>query len=309
MKKVISILMILFLLAGCSSEPDEDSRGRTFSDDLGRKVSIDTDPQRVASLLGSFSDLWVLAGGELVASADDAWDDFGLELEAVNLGKTKEPSLEKLLESDPDLVLASSNTQADLDMMPTLEAAGIPVLYFDVSSFADYLRVLKVCTEITGQPDLYEKHGTAIQDRIDASIARTKAVLQADPPKVLYLRASAASIRAKNSKGNVLGEMLADLGCVNIADSDNSLLENLSLEQILLQDPDHIFFVQLGDDPEGTKANIESFFRENPGWQELTAVKQGNVHYLDKRLYNLKPNALWADAYEGLEEILCENRN
>ena len=123
-------------------------------------------------------------------------------------------------------------------------------------------------------------------------------------PRVLYLRASASSIRAKNSRGSVLGEMLARLGCVNIADSQESLLENLSLEHILLSDPDYIFFVQLGDDAEGTQENMERFFAENPLWQELTAVQEGRVFTLDKRLYNLKPNALWADAYQQLAEIL-----
>lgn len=309
MKKLIPLLLCLLLLLGCSTQPDEQSLGRTFTDDLGRKVSIDTQPQRVASLLGSFSDVWILAGGDLVASADDAWDDFGLELpDAVNLGKTKEPSPEKLLQAQPDLVIASSNTQANLDMLPTLEAAGIPTLYFDVSDFDDYLNMLKICTDITGRSDLYEQNGLAIRSRIDESIARTRDHFGENKPKVLYLRASAASIRAKNSQGNVLGEMLADFGCINIADSDDSLLENLSMEHILLQDPDFIFFVQLGDDREGTQANIDAFFAENPGWQTLTAVKEGRVLTLDKRLYNLKPNALWAEAYEQLEEILCEEK-
>lgn len=308
MKKLIPLVLSILLFIGCSAEPDAGSMGHTFTDDLGREVSIDTQPQRVASLLGSFTDVWVLAGGQVVASADDAWDDFGMELpNTVNLGKTKEPSLETLLESDPDLVLASANTQADLDMLEILDAAGIPSLYFDVSDFEDYLRVLKICTELTGHPDLYETNGTAIQSRIDRSIARAKEHFAGEPPTVLYLRASAASIRAKNSRGNVLGEMLADFGCVNIADSDNTLLENLSLEHILVQDPDYIFFVQLGDDTKGTQANIDAFFAENPAWQELTAVKEGRVVYLDKRLYNLKPNALWADAYEGLEEIFLAN--
>ena len=54
------------------------------------------------------------------------------------------------------------------------------------------------------------------------------------------------------------------------------------------------------------EANIAAFLAENPAWATLTAVKEGRVYYLDKRLYNLKPNALWADAYEGLEEIFCE---
>lgn len=305
MKKLIPIFLVCLLLFGCSKPTH--GMGTTYIDDLGRKVSIDVAPSRVASLLGSFSDLWVLAGGELVASADDAWDDFGLELDGVNLGKTKAPSLEKLLQANPDLVLASTNTQADLDLMPTLEGAGIPVLYLDVSNFQDYLRVLDLFTQITGQADRYESYGTALEKRIQDCIDRCGSAFGENPPKVLFLRASASSIRAKNSKGNVTGEMLADLGCENIADSDATLLENLSLEQILLQDPDHIFFVQVGDDTEGTQAAIESFFAENPGWQQLTAVKSGKVHFLDKRLFNLKPNAFWADAYEQLEEILCEN--
>ena len=52
------------------------------------------------------------------------------------------------------------------------------------------------------------------------------------------------------------------------------------------------------------KKSIENMFRENPLWNELDAVKTGNVYYMDKRLYNFKPNARWAEAYEKLEEIL-----
>jgi len=310
--KILSLfltLCLLFTACGVSTTPTAEAV--TFTDDLGRTVAVEQ-PQRVAALLGSFAQIWMLAGGEVCATADDAWDDLALNLSAdtVNLGGTKALNLELLLAARPDFILASANTRQNLEWQDTLEATGIPVAYFDVSDFDDYLRLLKLCTDITERPDLYETHGTAVQAQIDAVLAQSRQRLeQSEPPTVLCMRASASSITVKNSKDNVLGEMLHSLGCVNIADSDESLLENLSFEQILLQDPDHIFFVQLGDDIGGTKANIESFFAENPGWQELKAVKSGNVHYLDKRLYNLKPNALWAEAYEGLEEILCENQD
>ena len=98
--------------------------------------------------------------------------------------------------------------------------------------------------------------------------------------------------------------MLESFDCINIADGDESLLENLSAESIMLQNPDRILIVQSGDDLEGTKQNIENMFRENPLWKELDAVKNGQVHLLDKHLYNLKPNARWAEAYETLEELL-----
>lgn len=307
MKRIIALLILIPLLAGCSAEPDADSRGFSFTDDLGRKVSVDVMPQRVACLLGSFADVWFLAGGTVCAAPDDAWEDFDLTMgsDAVRLGGTKELSLELLLASDPDFILASSNTQLHLDWLDTLEATGIPVAYFNVSDFSEYLHMLELCCGITGRMDLYEQNGLAIEDRIQSCIQRAQARVQSDgAPTVLFLRASASSIRAKNSSGNVTGEMLKALGCINIADSDGSLLENLSIEHILMADPDYIFFVQSGDDTAGTRANIDALLGSDPAWSSLTAVREGRVCYLDKRLYNLKPNALWAEAYEGLEAIL-----
>lgn len=304
MKRLICMALLAALLAGCAGE--KPGAGVTFTDDLGREVTVES-TGRVACLLGSFADVWYLAGGEVIAAADDAWEDFDLPLsgDAVNLGHTKNLSLEALFAAEPDFVIASSNTEGNVQWMPTLEAAGIPTAYFDVSDFDDYLRMLKLCTDLTGREDLYEQNGLAVREQIDEAIAR--AADRGTSPKVLYLRASATSIRAKNSRGSVLGEMLAALGCVNIADTDASLLEALSMEHILLEDPDFIFFVQLGDDDAGTRENLERFFAENPAWASLTAVREGRVYHLDKTLYNMKPNDRWGEAYLALEEILREN--
>ena len=302
MKRLLLILIVCAILTGCSPAAPVPE-GYTFTDDLGRTVTVD-DPQRVACLLGSFAEVWHLAGGTVCAAADDAWENFDLPLsdDAVNLGHTKSLSLEALFAAEPDFVIASSNTEINLQWKETLEAAGIPVAYFDVSDFDDYLRMLKICTDLTGRSDLYESNGLAVQSQIDEAVARSKK--RGTSPKVLYLRASASSIRAKNSSGSVLGEMLAALGCVNIADSDATLLENLSMEHILVEDPDFIFFVQLGDDTAGTKENIDRFFAENPAWSGLTAVQEGRVIHLDKTLYNMKPNARWGEAYLALEAML-----
>ena len=306
------IMLTTVGLMGCAGNVSgnkadgQETFGYVFTDDLGREVSVES-PKRVAALLGSYADIWYLAGGEICASADDAWDDFDLPLpeEAVNLGMTKELSLEKLFQADPDFVLASSNTKGNVDWMDTLEAAGIPVAYFEVSDFADYLRVLKICTEITGREDLYEQNGLAVQEQIGQVLEKSRERLVAGAPKILSLRASATFIRAKNSQNNVLGEMLKSLGCVNVADYRETLLENLSMEHIMLEDPDYIFFIQQGDNAEGTRVNIESFIKDNPAWAELTAVKAGRVYLLEKELYALKPNARWGEAYDKLEAVLA----
>lgn len=310
MRKILILFVFLaVLLMGCSyNEPElsDNDHMVTFTDDLDRTVSV-SQPQRVAALLGSFADVWTLAGGEVAAAPDDAWEDFELPMsdDAVNLGNTKNLSLEMLFSVNPDFVIASSNTRIDLEWLDTLEKSGITVAYFDVSDFDDYLRMLKICTDITGRSDLYQKNGIDIGSEIENVIKESeKRIAEKGMPTVLSLRASSSSIRAKNSKGNVLGEMLLSLGCINIADSESSLLENLSIEYIAKADPDYIFFVQSGDDTEGTKENIEKFTDSNPLWKELSAVKNGKVFTMDKRLYNLKPNSRWSEAYEELERIL-----
>ncbi len=301
--KLLPFLLSLSLLLGCAPKEATVQDGICFTDDLGRSVTVQ-EPRRVAALLGSFAQIWMLAGGEVIATADDAWDDLSLELgeDAVNLGNTKELSLERLLSSQPDFILASANTRQNLEWRETLEATGIPTAYFDVADFDGYLRLLKLCTDITGRVDLYEQHGLAVQEQIQTVLEAGKT--RGTTPTVLVMRASAASVSVKNSQDNVLGEMLKTLGCVNIADSDTSLLENLSVERILEVDPDFVFLVQRGDDEAGMRKNVEAMMRENPIWQQLTAVKTGRVYYMDKNLYNLKPNHRWGEAYEKLEEIL-----
>ena len=315
MKKIGAFLMAILLLfsVGCTKEnekTDNQETGVTFVDDMGREVTVDN-PQRVAALLGSFADMWFLAGGTVCASADDAWDNFQLDMpeEAVNLGKTKSLNLEKLLAAEPDFIIASTNTKIDLEWQETLEKAEIPTAYFDVSDFADYLRVLKICTDITGREDLYEENGLSIQTQIEDVVKKSEERVAKDgAPKVLILRVSAANVHAKNSQGNVLGEMLKTLGCINIADDDESLLENISIEHVLEQDPDFIFLVQHGDDKEAAEEHINTFIKENPAWQELTAVKEGRVYSMEKTLYNLKPNERWGEAYEKLEGILSNEQ-
>ena len=309
MKKLCLIFLILALLTGCAApavtettEAAAEPAAFTFTDDLGRTVTV-SQPKKVAALLGSFAQIWQLAGGEVCATPDDAWEDLGLTLtpDTVNLGNLKELSLELLLSSEPDLILASSNTRQHMEWKDTLEATGIPVAYFSVSNFQDYLRMLEICAQITGQPEKFQENGTAVQAQIDTVLQRSEA--RGTAPTVLCMRASATLITVKNSQDNVLGEMLHDLGCVNIADSDSSLLENISIERILEADPDFIFIVQRGNQ-EGMVANVESMMRENPAWLQLTAVKEGRLYYMDKNLYNLKPNHRWGEAYEKLEDIL-----
>ena len=128
--------------------------------------------------------------------------------------------------------------------------------------------------------------------------------LREEQRTVLLLRASSGFVKAKGSEGTILGEMLADLGCVNIADSDRMLLESLSVESIIRRNPYRIFVVTMGSDTAQAAKNLSRMMEENPAWEQLDAVKNGRLHVMDRRLFNIKPNGKWAEAYETLKDIL-----
>ena len=311
LKTLAVCLGACLLFTGCSSSGNEQaatqeetevsSTAVTFTDALGREVTVDN-PQRVVTLIGSFTDVWLLAGGEVVGACDDSWASLNLDLPegVINTGKVAEPNLENILSAEPDFVIASVNTSSNVELLDTFDELGITCAYFDVSTFEDYLSMLKICTDITGRSDLYEKNGLDVQKQIEEAEARA----DGSAPTVLYLRTSTKSIQAKTSEGNVCGEILANLGCVNVADSDETLLESLSLEAIMRADPDYIFVTPQGTDKEDALANIEETFTSNPAWQSLTAVKEGRYYVLDPYLYNLKPNERWGESYEKMADIL-----
>lgn len=289
--------------SGGSTSSSSQTQAVTFTDDLGRTVTVER-PERVAALIGSFADIWCLAGGQdsLVATANDAWTSFdlGLDDSVLDLGGVKEPNFEILLSAQPDLVLASCNTTANVDMRTSLEQANIPVAYFDIQHFSDYLRMLEICTQLTGCPERYTQYGEEVGKEIDQAIARQ----DGSAPTVLCMRTTGSSCKVKGSQDFLLGEMLADLGCVNVADQDSALLEDLSLEAIMSADPDYIFVVLQGSDPTKAQDTLERTLLSNPAWGSLRAVQEGRFYTLEHSLYNLKPNARWGEAYEKLADIL-----
>lgn len=317
MKRLFTVLAALLLLTACtpgggdasSSSPTASASVEqgipgtcTFTDSMGNTVELEQPPKRVAALLGSYAETWLLAGGEVVAVTQDAYDERGLELpeDTVNLGANQQPDLEALFAAEPDLVLLTPDLEGQMALKDSLEAARIPAAWFKVETFDDYLAMLKICTDLTGRSDLYQKNGLDIQRDIDAAIA---SVPEGEAPTVLLLRAYSSGVRAKNSD-NIAGAILKDLGAANIADSDSGLLEDLQMESILAADPEFIFVTTMGASQEAALKSLDELIHSDPAWQTLTAVKEGRVEVLPKELFHYKPNARWGESYQMLAELM-----
>ena len=277
----------------------------TFTDDMGNEVTVN-DPQRVVACMGSFANTWELAGGTLVGVSDDAFtfDNFDIASPDVqSVGDFASLNLEAIIALEPDFVIMTSGTggrggdSSQADFKSALDASGIPVAYFEVTTFDDYLRMLRVFCDITGRDDLYEQNGVAVQKAIDDAIAAVPA--EGDAPTALLMTTYSRGTRVQASS-SMAGDMLADLGAVNLADENQSLLSDFSLESIIDLDPDFIFVIPMGNDTAAATKNLEAQTAENPAWATLSAVQNDRYIVLDPNLFLYKPNANWAQAYETL---------
>lgn len=297
MRRLFAFALILALLLATAAMGEE-----TFLDDTGAPVSLEA-PTRVAALSGSLAQIWLLAGGEVACVTQDALEerDLGLGEDVVNAGSLKTPSAELILAAGVDFALLTPTLSGHIALGETLRAAGVRTAFFDVETFEDYLRCLDFCTRLTGQPQRYEQYGTAVQASVDEAIARSAGQEQA--PRVLLLRAYSTGVKAKNSDNNMVGAMLRDLGCENIADGQDTLLENLTLEAIVAADPDFIFITTMGADDEAL-ASLAEHLQSGPAWAGLTAVKEGRCFVLPKDLFHYKPCERWSESYHQLAEML-----
>ena len=62
----------------------------------------------------------------------------------------------------------------------------------------------------------------------------------------------------------------------------------------------------MGDDSQKPKSNFIKMIDENPAWMTLSAVKENRLHFMDRRLFHIKPNEKWAESYEQLSKVLLE---
>lgn len=314
------VLVLCLSLSACSSkendstastEPTESSAATessanetneyVFKDSLGREITMEKNPKKVVVLFDSFTEMWEQAGGVLLGTTADALEEKQLKSENITVvGETiHEPSLETIVSLEPDFVVLSPDIEQHKALSESLDKVGIVNAFFKVEFFDDYLEAMKIMTDLTGDKEAYENNALAIKEQIDAV---KKAAEGKEGPTVLYMRAMTSNIKAKGDDHHT-GAMLKDLGCDNIVSRYDSLLDGISLEEVVKEDPDFIFYTTMGNDEKALaylKENLES----NPAFNSLSAVKNGRYIRLPKDMFHYKPNAKWGEAYQYLYDII-----
>ena len=285
-----------------STEATEaESTTYTFTDAHGREITMDRNPQKVVVLSGSFAEMWELAGGKLSGVTADAPEDRSLNMEGVTIvgESTHKPNIETIVALEPDFVVLAADTEQHKALSENLDTMGIVNAFFKVEFFDDYLAAMEIMTELTENEEAFIENASNVKEKAEEVIAMAEGK---EGPTVLYMRAMTSNVKAKGDDHHT-GVILKDLGCDNIVDRYDTLLDGISIEKVIEADPDFIFYTTMGND-EKALAYLKENLENNKAWSELSAVKNGRYVQLPKEMFHYKPNAEWGTAYQYIYDII-----
>ncbi len=283
-----------------SKTPDmADSTAEQSSSAQDRKdISV---PKSVVAVSKSNADLWLLAGGELSGTTEDAMELDGISENTAVVGTLSKPNSEAILALEPDLVLLAVDIPAQKELKAELDEMGIRTMAIEINSFEDYKACMKELTGLTGRDDLYEQNAVQVGVRIEAIRAE---VTNDDTKTFLALRVSAT--KNKVLKDDYFAcEIFRDFGLRNIA-GDDSRIDELNIEAIVAANPDYIFIIPQGKESEAMES-YKTQFESNEVWSSLDAVNRGRLYTMPKDYFQYKPNAQWDLAYEYVRDLLKES--
>ncbi len=299
MKRLVLILMLAVLITGgCQTQAPVQAQATNTPTEISTDASVkESSPQRIISLSPPLTEMLfaVGAGGQLVGR--DSYSDFPEEAKSIaDVGWTYgKYNMETVVNLKPDLVLAGEITTPE--MVASLENMGLRVEYFkNPVTLSDVYVMLARIGQLSGKTNQADRLVKDLQERELELVNKLSKI--SDQPVVFYeLDASDPSKPYTPGPGTLYSHLISMAGGWNLGDQLGTTWAQISLEQLLVDDPD---FILLGDSAYGITPESVA---QRAGWQTLTAVKEGRVlPFDDNLLLRYGPRIL--DGLEALARIL-----
>jgi iron complex transport system substrate-binding protein len=294
------LALLIIALVGCAGaktpEVSEVAKPISVVDDAGRTVEIAETPQRLVSLAPSNTEiLFALGLGDKVVGVTD-FCDYPEEAKAIEKAGGIEPNLEKLVDLDPDLVLAIGGSPAQVEKATEMEKLDLTVLVLEPGDIEGIVANIELVGQATGAEKEAGELAAELRKRFDDITAKAKGA--ESRPKVFYeLDATDPSKPYTPGPGSFIDALITLAGGSNVGAGAKMQWAQLSTEEIIAQDPEVIV---LADANYGVTAEM---VKERPGWSVITAVKNGAIYPIDDILIS-RPGPRIIDGLEALARII-----
>jgi iron complex transport system substrate-binding protein len=238
----------------------------TVKDQLGRSVTISSEPKKIVVMLPSHTEMiYALGAGGRVIGRDD-YSDYPSEVQKLpKLGGLYNPNLEAIIALKPDLVL---NSQYG-DLTPKLEKSGITVWAGDPQRFEDIFTTISTLALIVNR----EAAAVTLNRQIRLELREVEIVTKAIKKTSVYYEIDPTPYSV--GPNSFIGSLLSKGGALNIIPASLGDFPQVSPELIVKENPSVIIGVSCSD------------ASKRPGWANIAAVKTNRCYTLTPEQDNL----------------------
>lgn len=271
-KLPVMLMTLVMLLCLCAGTMAESAFPVTVTDALGREVTLEAEPQRIVSgyyiatsMLMALGKTDCLVGIEAKAAQRPIYALAAPQLlELPNVGTAKSFDLEGCAALAPELVVLPAKLR---DVVPALEALGIPVIAINPESFAQMGETVALLGKATGAQS---RSQALLADMVD-KLKRLESVLADANRPTVYLAGNSSYLSTAGAK-MAQHALISMAGGENVAGAlEDSYWATVSYEQLLAWDPDVIVIV-----PEADYTKEEML--ADAQLSGLRAVREGRVY-------------------------------
>lgn len=315
MKKISKILFFIFSLililnfSGCAKDGAKDnsingSEKGTVSnstaeksgyplklkDSYDRDVIIEKEPQKVISLAPNISETIFALGKEdkLIGRTD--YCDYPEAVKKIqSIGKIEDPSIEKIAELKPDVVIASTHFKKEA--IQKLEELNIKVVVFYGSdSFEGAYDTIQNVGKVLNANEKAKEIVTKMQSKVEEVQNKVKGM---KAPSVYYVVGFGQSGDFTAGKDTFIGKTIEMAGGKNAAGDLAGW--KYSIEKLMENNPDIMICSKNYD----SKSGIQN----TNGYKDLNAVKNNKLYEIDNDLLDRQGPRI-ADGLEAMAKII-----
>lgn len=255
---------------------DNGDGTKVIKDVDGQEVTVPVTPERVANLWHANNQVILTLGGAPKLSATTHYVTTIPWFRQVYPDITKVPApiaanndlnMEALLATKPDVVLVSSEKQAE-----AVRQAGLTAVRVGFSDMNGLMQTVNLTAEVLGTQGAYEraqKYNAYMQKNLKLIEERLKDLPDSERPKVMHI-GSGTKVQNVSGRGIVIDEWIKIAGGQNVA-ADQKGMKDVSMEQITAYAPEVII---IGGD---ASAKGVQTIKSDAAWKDIPAVKNDKV--------------------------------
>ncbi len=281
----VAVLLVFNLSAVGEGFPIE------YTDDLGQKIVIETEVERVVSLAPGVTEMiFALDAEDKLVGVSSAANYPEEALEKESVGNISEPNIEKIVALKPDLVIAESVTNKEV--VRRLTNLGIKIAGFRPNSIPETIQMIDdIALLISAEDEAVELTAQMRSEFKRVKNMVEKKLQQEQRQRVFYEIWSDPLFTA--GKNTFLDSIIFQAGGYNIGRDAQGSWPQFNLESLIAADPE-VYIASAHSTPEGlTMEKLKS----RTLMRETSAYKNDRLYLVNQDLVN-RPSPRIIEGYK-----------